>query len=105
MSEEQAHPKPNILLPVLAAALNESELAHGRFEDCKIAIWDYSNPEHFNSLWNSLEDGSIQNAGEVLIVWSKTSLDESLLPVNTTGHVSPLHWVACVAEEVEEGAP
>jgi hypothetical protein len=104
MSDE-AHSKASFLLPVLATAFNGNELAHGRFEDCKVAIWDYSNPEHFNSLWKSLEDGSIQNAVQVLIVWSKTPLDESLLPVNTTEHVSPLHWAACAAKEVEVGEP
>lgn len=102
MSEEQAHPKPNNLLPVLATAINGNELAHGRFDDCKVAIWDYANPEHFNSLWKSLEDGSVKDTSRVLIVWTKTLTDESLVPVNTVDHVSPVHWAACAAKKAAE---
>lgn len=60
-----------------------------------ISVWDYSDPTHFRSLWESLEGDEIKAAGRVLIIWRKTPIDESLLPVNTVGHVSPLHWGAC----------
>ncbi len=72
--------------------------AHGVFEDGKVSVWDYSNPDGFTSLWKALEDGCVQKASRVLIIWSKTPVDESLFPVNTSEHVSPLHWAACAAK-------
>ncbi len=68
------------------------------FEDGKPSVWDYSNPDNFTSLWKTLEDGRVQKASCVLIIWSKTPSDESLLPVNTSEHISPLHWAACAAK-------
>jgi hypothetical protein len=91
MSEDAAPRKPNILLSILAAAFNGNGLAHGRFDNCKVAIWDYSNPEHFNILWKSLENGDVKNMSRVLVIWTKTPTDESLIPVNTVDHASPLH--------------
>lgn len=65
----------------------------------RISVWDYSDPTHFRSLWESLEGNEINTAGRVLIIWRKTPIDESLLPVNTVVHVSPLHWAACAAKK------
>jgi hypothetical protein len=77
----------------------------GVFEDGRISVWDYANPNHFNALWKSLGDASLKVASRVLINWSKTPSDESLFPVNTSEHVSPLHWAACAAKEVQIGQP
>ena len=69
------------------------------FVEGNSSVWDYANPEHFSSLWKSLEDESVKNASRVLILWSQTPPDESLFPVNTVEHVSPLHWAACAAKK------
>ncbi len=84
-------------LGVFENALNASR---GVFEDGKISVWDYSNPAHFSSLWKSLESDGFKKASHVLIIWNRTPSDESLFPVNTSEHVSPLHWAACAAKEV-----
>ena len=69
------------------------------FAGGRISVWDYSDPTHFGSLWKSLEGDEVKTAGRVLIIWPKTPIDESLLPVNTVVHVSPLHWSACAAKK------
>ena len=40
--------------------------------------------------------------GQYLIIWDHTPRDASLEPVNTSDHVTPLHWAVCVATESEE---
>lgn len=74
----------------------------GSFAEGKTSVWDYSDSGHFASLWASLENGQVRAASQVLIIWSKTPFDESLSPVNTSEHVSPLHWAACAVKKCSQ---
>lgn len=83
-------------LEVFESVLNATRAT---FVEGKSSVWDYANPEHFSSLWKSLEDESVKSANRILILWSQTPPDESLFPVSTVEHVSPLHWAACAAKK------
>lgn len=83
-------------LEVFESVLNATRAT---FVEGKSSVWDYANPEHFSSLWKSLEVESVKNANRVLILWSQTPPDKSLFPVSTAEHVSPLHWAACAAKK------
>lgn len=87
----------NWLLSVLAQALNGSPSSFGRFDD-EVSIWEYSRPDHFSKLWNSI-DSLARGASKkrILIVWNHTPSDPQFSPVNTVDHVSPLHWAVCAA--------
>lgn len=91
-----------VLLEAFKALLDATP---GKFAPGKISVWDYSNPLHFDVLWSAIENGALANAGKVLVVWNRTPLDESLAPVNTAEHVSPLHWAACAAKATLEDQP
>ena len=59
-------------------------------------IWcDYDNPEHFDCMWRSLDGMSLSGINQVFIVWRQTPVDSTLEPINTSKHVSPLHWAVC----------
>src|SRR5207249_11076837 len=88
------------LVDILAALLGSENIAVGAFQNGRISIWDFAKPEHFNLLWKSL--GTQFGGGRVLIVWDVTPQDPSLNPINTSDHVSPIHWAACASEFTEE---
>lgn len=94
--------KTSVLLETFKALLDATP---GEFAPGKISVWDYSNPLHFDALWSAIENGALANVGKVLVVWSRTPLDESLTPINTAEHLSPLHWAACAAKETHEDQP
>jgi hypothetical protein len=95
MKSEETTATPD-WLGVFESVLNATRAT---FVEGKNSVWDYANPEHFSSLWKSLEDESVKTANRVLILWSQTPPDESVFPVSTVEHVSPLHWAACAARK------
>ena len=68
------------------------------------AVYQYGDeigtPEtsDFNALWKLL-DAPATLPGKLLIIWNHTPPDQTLSPVNTSEHVSPLHWAACAAKQ------
>jgi hypothetical protein len=68
------------------------------------AVYQYGDevgkPEtsDFNALWKLL-DAPATLPPKLLIIWNHTPLDQTLSPVNTSEHVSPLHWAACAVKQ------
>ncbi len=92
------------LIEVFKKLLDGSLVTAADFAQGEIVLCDYSDPEHFNAMWRSLDDGSIKQIKQVLIIWDSTPPDEALHPINTSDHVSPLHWAVCAAMIARESA-
>ena len=88
---------------MIKTLLGSNNVTVGDFQPGKVAIWDYSQPAHFNALWNVFNKKVLSVVERVLIIWDNTPEDSALHPINPTKHVSALHWAMCASEKTGLG--
>src|ERR1035437_3946980 len=91
------------MLETIKTLFGSENVTIGGFQPGKVSIWDYSQPTHFNALWNALNKKVLSVAERVLIIWDSTPADSALHPINTAEYVSALHWAVCASEKNDLG--